>query len=331
MRLAATTGFENRWLDAEVARNFRLNCCTRFSRCAARAHVSFRASELTPELREAARRDTRWLRLLSTPAHRCACEPIHTHTLPRSFGNPAFLATNPSLMPPASRNVHYRLLTVSKITARGRSIRKKIIGHDWSLFPVRLSRGDRVLRPQRRLAFDRHLGGPPALLHQPAREHSRGVLLQPGIEQLSDLLAEISGMAQPGKFVALQRVAGGREQELPRRLGAVFQGALQGKREGNVTAIITIVNGTNLRTYCGNLWKLLPVTSDAQRAALAPLSHASHPIINASGRLLIEMEGRACSACPGDYEDPESTADSSIDGEEPPEPSDDAQRERESR
>jgi len=47
-------------------------------------------------------------------------------------------------------------------------------------------------------------GGAFALLHQPTRQHGRGVLFEPGIEQLRDLLAEIGSMAQTRKFVTLQ-------------------------------------------------------------------------------------------------------------------------------
>jgi hypothetical protein len=67
------------------------------------------------------------------------------------------------------------------------------------------------------------------LFHQPARQHGRGILLDPGIQQLIDFLAQVGGMAQPREFVALQRGMRSREQKLPRRLSPVaVQGALQG-------------------------------------------------------------------------------------------------------
>jgi len=52
------------------------------------------------------------------------------------------------------------------------------------------------------------------LLHQPARQHGRGILLHPQVKQRADLLAEIGGMAEPREFIALQRVSRSREKKL---------------------------------------------------------------------------------------------------------------------
>jgi len=57
-----------------------------------------------------------------------------------------------------------------------------------------------------------------ALLHEPARQHGAGVFLEPLIEKGANLLAKIGGVAQARKFIALERVARGREKKLPRRL-----------------------------------------------------------------------------------------------------------------
>jgi hypothetical protein len=95
---------------------------------------------------------------------------------------------------------------------RNRSIRENIIGH-------RMRAASRiaglcfaclrhVLNPQR--AF--------ALLHQPSREHGGGVFVQPGIEQLANLLAEIRSVTQPRQFVALERIFRSRQKKLPWRL-----------------------------------------------------------------------------------------------------------------
>lgn len=79
-------------------------------------------------------------------------------------------------------------------------------------------------------------GGTLALFHQPASEHGGGVFFQPGIQQLSDLLAEIGCVAEPGKLVALQGIAGRREQKLPRWLGFIgVQGDLRNKINGIIT------------------------------------------------------------------------------------------------
>src|SRR5260370_15917980 len=98
-------------------------------------------------------------------------------------------------------------LSTANFGRRGRLMREKIIGH-----------GMRGLAPSiavhRSFLHNRML----ALLHQPARQQSRGVLIEPGIQQLRDLFTEIGGVVQAGKFVAVQRIARGREEELPPRL-----------------------------------------------------------------------------------------------------------------
>jgi hypothetical protein len=71
---------------------------------------------------------------------------------------------------------------------------------------------------------------------------------------LRDLLAEISGVAEPRKLITLQRILRRREKELPRWLGSVIQGGLQGKpRHSN--NIIYLVNSIHIRTGCGKLCK----------------------------------------------------------------------------
>jgi hypothetical protein len=61
-------------------------------------------------------------------------------------------------------------------------------------------------------------------------------------------------VAQTGEFVTLQGSARRREKELPRRLGLVIQGDLQGKRR-HITRVISTVNSTQIRKYCGKLCK----------------------------------------------------------------------------
>ena len=93
-----------------------------------------------------------------------------------------------------------------------------------------------------------------ALFHQPARQHCGGVLLEPGVQQLRDLFAEIGGVAEPRKLIALQGIARRREKELPGRLGLVIQGDLQGKLRHGIS-IVNTVNSTHVRTYCGKVCK----------------------------------------------------------------------------
>ena len=92
-----------------------------------------------------------------------------------------------------------------------RPIRQKIIGRSWRRPIARNTRFRRLSR-HRGLAF--------ALLHQPARQHRRTVLLYSLIYQGHDLLAEIGNMAEARQLVALQTVARSRQQKLPRRCGA---------------------------------------------------------------------------------------------------------------
>ncbi len=99
------------------------------------------------------------------------------------------------------------------------SIRKNIIGHRMPFrFEQFLARG--VLRGARR-AF--------ALLDEPASEHGAGIFFHPLIEQGANFLAEIGGMAETGKLVALERIARSREKKFPRRLslGARHVGLLE--------------------------------------------------------------------------------------------------------
>ncbi len=94
---------------------------------------------------------------------------------------------------------------------RDRPIRKKVIGHGMSVFRESF---------KRRRVFLCLLRAFP-LLHQPARQHGRGIFLHPKVEKRANLLAEISSMVETREFIALQRVSRSREKKLPRRLGLV--------------------------------------------------------------------------------------------------------------
>jgi hypothetical protein len=184
-------------------------------------------------------------RLLSITIHR---------TPQRCLDDPALLAVSGPKNGFSAWVLGCRSRTGAKIGWRTRLIGKKIIGRATRVVAPRVSTGDSLVI--RRWPFMRltSRGGMLALLHQPARQHSRCVLFKPGIQQLRDLLAEIGRVAQTGEFVALQGSARRREKELPRRLGLVIQGDLQGKRR-HITTVITKVNSTHVRNECGKLWK----------------------------------------------------------------------------
>jgi len=134
----------------------------------------------------------------------------------------------------------------AKFGRRCRLIREKIIGRDVAGFASpRTGRSPRVHASGGRRAFTplvrRELF---TFLHQQPRQHGRGILLQPGIQQLHDLFAKIRRVAQPRELVALQGIAGGGEKKLPRRLGFVgAHGDLQGK-QCEITSVVTTVNST---------------------------------------------------------------------------------------
>src|SRR5712675_2910834 len=161
--------------------------------------------------------------------------------------------------------------TGAKIGRRTRLIREKVIGHDLRRFAPVIGRRTAVAIRGGRYGCVALLarGGAFALLHQPTRQHGRGVLFEPGIEQLRDLLAEISSMAQTRKFVALQGITRRRQKKLPGRLGFVIQGDLQGEKPIDITSIVTLVKSAQIRTYCGKVCK--SAVCDQERKSLASL------------------------------------------------------------
>jgi hypothetical protein len=188
------------------------------------------------------------------------------HTLRRCFGGSALPVKSG---PQTDFSPHF-LGTSAKFGRRSRPIGEKIIGRSMSRFASSVGRrslligrrGLRILRPLGDAVFAGC--GTFPLLHQPPRQHRRGVFFQPGIEQLRDLFAEIGGVAEPRKLVALQRVSRCREKELPRWLGSVIQGGLQGKPRHSIN-IVKTVNSIHIRTYCGKLCKSLPANREPFR------------------------------------------------------------------
>jgi hypothetical protein len=92
----------------------------------------------------------------------------------------------------------------------GRPIRQNIIGRAMSWPWERIAGARRFLCAWRTLP----------LLNQVAREHGCRVFLHPLIEKRGNLLAEIGRMVETREFVALERIARSRKQELPRWLAA---------------------------------------------------------------------------------------------------------------
>ena len=161
-----------------------------------------------------------------------------------------------------------RLRASAKFGRRCRLIREKIIGRDVAGFAppstgcsplVHACGGRRAFTPLvRREVF--------AFLHQQARQHGRRILLKPGIQQLHDLFAKVRRVAQPRELVALQRITGRREKELPRRLSFVDQGILQAKH-CHVTGVDNPVNNTQRYVYCVKLCKSIHWTRRRSVAA----------------------------------------------------------------
>jgi hypothetical protein len=92
-----------------------------------------------------------------------------------------------------------------------RRFRKEIIGHRMAVWRPGIDRGLPLHRVKRLFA----------LFHQPARNHGRGVFLEPLIQQRSNLFAEIGGMAESSELVRLKRVSRSGQEKFPRGLGVV--------------------------------------------------------------------------------------------------------------
>ena len=146
--------------------------------------------------------------------------------------------------------------TNSSAAARGvlrsGTIRKQIIGRGMAVPRLRFSTGGNGFRA----AFLGRVEGLGAMLHEPASEHGGGILFEPGIEQLANLLAEIGGVAQARQLITLQRIARCGEKELPRRLGLVVQGGLPKKSPSQNKRSVNAVKVQRFSTYCGYVWKV---------------------------------------------------------------------------
>jgi len=162
---------------------------------------------------------------------------------------------------------------IPRSTGQRDAIGQKVIGRTLPVGP--LGRGCKcVVRGE---------DGTLALLDEPAREEGRGVLLHPCVKELGDFLSQIGSMGKPGKLVALQGVARGREKELPGSLGpglrhSILQGYMGLRYQGDISTLV-ILRASN--GGVNSLWK----TVEKQEKSVG-----------------------VCSGCAGDYEDPDWTA-----------------------
>jgi len=158
-------------------------------------------------------------------------------------------------------------------TRRSDTIRQKVIRRTAALVCRGLGCGSRVSLED----------GALALIHQPAGQQSRGILLQILVQKRTQFLAQVRRMSEAGEFVALQGVAGSSEKEFPGRLGVI------GVHE-------------NLQDI--GLWKRL-----VQRTTIKHIV-TSNSVITRLWKSVQNKENhwRACSGCAGDYEDPDGTA-----------------------
>lgn len=211
--------------------------------------------------------------LLARPAF-CAPSdaPLPGTSIP-SLGGPLPLACSP--LRPASWPLQpvISLRSDPSDRLRPRSIRENIIGPTFAFVLRRCA-----VRRFFRFAVNR----PFSPLHQPARQHRRRILLQPLVQQRCDFLPQIRRMSQPGHLETLQARSRRRLQEFPWRLAPVSR---------HVTLPVDFL------------------LSDAN-----PTAKSSSINSNSGGNTLwkscvpVEISSRLCSACAGDYEDPDASA-----------------------
>lgn len=164
---------------------------------------------------------------------------------------------------------------------RNETIREKIIGHRMSVGARGFGRG-RIFRGK---------DGALALLDQPASQHGGRVFLEPLVEQIGNLLAEIGSVSKAGKLVGLQSSAGSGEKKFPRSLGT----------ELRHVALLKV----GLRKYRRDI--NTAVISEASTFGIIRLWKSVEKKENAVG---------LCSGCAGDYEDPDRTAWEEEEGDE---------------
>jgi len=194
----------------------------------------------------------------------------------RPAGRRSSLGKITNIRQPQRRNAGETSSAVAGTRRADQSIRQKVMGRS---VPVARSRG-RFARFRFRLGCAH---AALALLDQPARDHRIGILVQILVEQGSNLLAQIRRVPKPGQLIALQRVLRSGQKELPRRLGALA-----------VHVSLQYVGSNVLRQY------------NTARNSMITSHRRVHGLWKSVEK--VEIPLRACSACAGDYEDPDRTA-----------------------
>jgi hypothetical protein len=144
------------------------------------------------------------------------------------------------------------------------------------------------------------------LFHQQASKPGIRALLNIRIQQLFDLFAQIGCVIKSRQLIGLQGVSGRREEKIPGRLGRMVssQGALQLPRLS-----YQCVNSGQWYSGWHGLWKsvenLRPILEPVNDYQPIPDQEIDDLLDALELRLLIERIGACCSACAGDYEDPE--------------------------
>jgi hypothetical protein len=169
------------------------------------------------------------------------------------------------------------------------------------VFPERFSSGNLLLR----------LLGAFPVLHQPARQHGRGTFFNPQVEQRANFLAEIGGMIEPREFKTLQRIVRSGEKKLPRGLSFA-----------TVHAGLLVAEARMLTPRYS--WSMVPMVQQSvekcekrrERDCAAAGRSALHREVYLMNGAAATGKMHACSACSGDYEDPDRTAWPPSDGEE---------------
>ena len=202
------------------------------------------------------------LRLRQSATARERCKSFLCDTPPRQRRNDNRLGKTGSQRPPEHRQERLRSAAAASLSWSDVEIRQNIIGHSVPVSPGPFRRGV--------LCLDRR--GKIRMLDQPARQQGRGVFFDPTLQQLANFLAQIGGVRQAGKLIALQGVTRSRQEKVPRGLSAVAgQGVLQ-CRGAYVNSTVNTVNGTSVTGNCGNLWKTCGPAARPARAEMQPVT-----------------------------------------------------------
>ena len=173
------------------------------------------------------------------------CNSFLCDTPPRQPRNDKRFKKTDSRRPREHRTWRANLPAAASFPCSDVEIHQNIIGRSVTVLPSTFGRGVLLLG---RCGMVR-------MLDQPARQHGCGVFLDPTLQQLTDFFAQIGGVRQARKLIALQRVTRSREKKLPGGLSAVAGQRVLQRRGAQVNSAVNAVNGTSVTGSCGNLWK----------------------------------------------------------------------------